>query len=77
VRGYRRDLNPAVMDHFSDAVVKNPIVGKKFKNPQVAEWNTKNLGKLPGLKFIRALWVCNVSHGPFDCRDRPAPDYGQ
>jgi hemoglobin len=25
----------AVVDHFSDAVVKNPIVGQKSKNPQL------------------------------------------
>src|SRR6266516_2695973 len=25
----------------------------------------KNLGRLPGLKFMRTLWVCNVSGGPF------------
>jgi len=55
----------AVVRHFSDAVLKNPIVGKKFKNPQVAEWHTKNLGRLPGLKFMRALWVCNVSDGSY------------
>jgi len=55
----------AVVDHFSDAVVKNPVVGKKFKNPQVAEWHTKNLGRLPGLKFMRALWICNVSDGSY------------
>jgi hemoglobin len=55
----------AVVDHFSDAVVKNPIVGQKSKNPQLQEWHTKNLGRLPGLKFMRTLWVCNVSGGPF------------
>lgn len=27
------------------------------------EWHTKNLGRLPGLKFMRTLWVCNVSGG--------------
>jgi hemoglobin len=54
-----------VVDHFSDAVVKNPIVGQKSKNPQLREWHTKNLGRLPGLKFMRTLWVCNVSGGPF------------
>ena len=32
----------AVVDHFSDAVVKNPIVGQKSKNPQLREWHTKN-----------------------------------
>jgi hemoglobin len=55
----------AVVDHFSDAVVKNPIVGRKSKNPQLRKWHTKNLGRLPGLKFMRTLWVCNVSGGPF------------
>src|SRR5229473_340690 len=55
----------AVVDHFSDAVVKNPIVGQKSKNPQLREWHTKNLGRLPGLKFMRTLWVCNVSGGPW------------
>jgi hemoglobin len=55
----------AVVNHFSDAVVKNSIVGQKSKNPQLREWHTKNLGRLPGLKFMRTLWVCNVSGGPF------------
>jgi hemoglobin len=55
----------AVVDHFSDAVVKNHIVGQKSKNPQLREWHTKNLGRLPGLKFMRTLWVCNISGGPF------------
>ena len=55
----------AVVDHFSDAVVKNPIVGQQSKNAQLREWHTKNLGRLPGLKFMRTLWVCNVSGGPY------------
>ena len=54
----------AVVDHFSDAVVKNPIVGQKSKNPQLREWHTKSLERLPGLKFMRTLWVCDVSGGP-------------
>ena len=55
----------AVVDHFSDALVKNPVVGQKSQNPQLREWHTKNLKRLPGLKFMRTLWVCNVSGGPF------------
>jgi hemoglobin len=55
----------AVVDHFGDAVVKNPIVGPQSKNPQLRERHTKNLGRLPGLKFLRTLWVGNVSGGPF------------
>jgi hemoglobin len=55
----------AVVDHFSDAVVQNPIVGKTSKNPALRTWHTKNLGRLPGLKFMRTLWVCSVTGGPF------------
>ena len=55
----------AVVDHFSDAVVRNPIVGQQTKNPQLRKWHTENLGRLPGLKFMRTLWVCDVSGGPF------------
>jgi len=55
----------AVVDHFSDAVVKNPIVGQRPKNPQLREWHTKNLGRLLGLKFMPTLWVCDVSGGPY------------
>ena len=55
----------AVVDHFSDEIVKNPIVGQESKNPQLREWHTKNLERLPGLKFMRTLWVCEVSGGPF------------
>jgi hemoglobin len=54
----------AVVDHFSDAVVKNPIVGQASRNPQLRQWHTMNLGRLPGLKFMRTLWVCDVSGGP-------------
>src|SRR4026209_258653 len=55
----------AVVNHFSDAVVKNPIVGHKSKNPQLRQWHTKNLERLAGLKFMRTLWVAEVSGGPF------------
>jgi hemoglobin len=54
----------AVVDHFSDSVVQNPIVGQKSENPALREWHTSNLGRLPGLKFMRTLWVCNVAGGP-------------
>jgi hemoglobin len=54
----------AVVDHFSDALVLNPIVGQNSENPELREWHTNNLGRLPGLKFMRTLWVCNVAGGP-------------
>ena len=55
----------AVVDHFSDAVVQNPIVGQRSENPALREWHTNNLGRLAGLKFMRTLWVCTVAGGPF------------
>jgi hemoglobin len=55
----------AVVDHFSDAVVKNPIVGQESENPQLRKWHTDSLDRLPGLKFMRTLWVCNAAGGPF------------
>jgi hemoglobin len=54
----------AVVDHFSDAVVRNPITGQGSKDPKLDEWSTNDLGRLPGLKFQRTLWVCNLSGGP-------------
>lgn len=55
----------AVVNHFSDAIVKNPAVGQGSKNPALNEWHTDRLDRLPGLKFMRTLWVCNVAGGPF------------
>ena len=54
----------AVVDHFSEAVVQNPIVGQRSENPALREWHTNNLGRLPGLKFMRTLWVCDIAGGP-------------
>lgn len=54
-----------VVDHFSDALVKNPIVGRNSKNAALRNWHRNNLSRLPGLKFMRTLWVCEVSGGPF------------
>ena len=55
----------AVVNHFSDAVVENPKVGQGSENPDLREWHTNQLDRLPGLKFMRTLWVCNVAGGPF------------
>ncbi len=54
----------AVIDHFSDAVVQNPIVGQGSKNPDLDDWHANHLDRLPGLKFMRTLWVCDISGGP-------------
>ncbi|HET7494043.1 MAG TPA: group 1 truncated hemoglobin [Candidatus Limnocylindrales bacterium] len=55
----------AVIDHFSDALIKNPVVGRASANPALRDWHSNQLVRLPGLKFMRTLWVCDVSGGPF------------
>jgi hemoglobin len=54
----------AVVDRFSDALIANPKVGQQSQNPQLREWHNEKLDRLPGLKFMRTLWVCNVAGGP-------------
>jgi len=55
----------AVIDHFSNAVVKNDTSGQGSDNPALREWHTQDLGRLAGLKFMRTLWVCDVAGGPY------------
>jgi hemoglobin len=55
----------AVVNHFSDALIENPEVGQRSDNPDLRDWHTNHLDRLPGLKFMRTLWVCNVAGGPF------------
>lgn len=55
-----------VVDHFSDEIVKDPVAGAQSSNTALREWHTKQLDRLPGLKFMRTLWVAKVSGGPFE-----------
>lgn len=49
-----------VVDRFSDAIIENP---KLQDNPKLREWNES--GQLPGLKFMRTLWLCQQAGGAF------------
>ena len=49
-----------VVDRFSDAIVVNPRLNE---NVALRQWN--ETGSLPGLKFMRTLWVCAATGGPF------------
>jgi hemoglobin len=55
----------AVVDRFSDAIIDDPIAGKDSPNPELRQWHREQLDRLPGLKFMRTLWVCAVAGGPF------------
>ena len=60
----------AVVDHFSDQLLKNPKIVNA--NPQLKEWHTEEYKtRLPGLKFLRTLWVCAVAGGPFQYAGEP------
>ena len=55
----------AVVDHFSDAIIENAAVGRLSQNPQLRAWSNDQPERLPGLKWMRTLWVCDVSGGPY------------
>jgi hemoglobin len=55
-----------LVDHFSDRLIENPEVGQNSANPRLQAWHTQNLDRLPGLKFMRTLWVCSLAGGPFE-----------
>ena len=72
----------AVVDHFSDAVVKNPIVGQKSKNPQLREWHTRKSRKAArpqvyadAVGLRRIGWAVPV-HGHQARRDAARPRGG-
>ena len=54
------DAIALVVDRFSDQIVTNP---KLNVNPALKEYNEK--GNLPSLKFMRTLWICATTGGPF------------
>ena len=60
----------AVVDHFSDQLLKNPKIVNA--TPELKKWHTEEYKtRLPGLKFLRTLWVCAVSGGPFQYTGEP------
>lgn len=58
----------AVVNYFSDEIINDPVAGARSQNPALREWHTRQLDRLPGLKFMRTLWVARVSGGPFQFR---------
>jgi hemoglobin len=55
-----------IIDNFSDRLIKNPVVGEASQNPRLQAWHKHELDRLPGLKFLRTIWVCSLAGGPFD-----------
>jgi hemoglobin len=60
----------AVVDRFSDQLLKNPKIVNA--NSELKEWHMEEYKtRLPGLKFNRTLWVCAVSGGPYEYTAKP------
>jgi len=56
----------AVVDYFSDNLIKNNVVGVNSQNKFLREWSRdKSETRLQGLKFMRTLWVADITGGPF------------
>jgi hemoglobin len=63
----------AVVDHFSDQLLKNQKVVEA--NSELKEWHTEMYpARLQGLKFLRTLWVASVAGGPFQYTARELRD---
>ena len=54
----------AVVDNFSDRLIKNPKIVNA--NPELHEWHTVTYRtRLPGLKWERTWWLAMKAGGPF------------
>jgi hemoglobin len=65
----------AVVNRFSDEIITNP---KLNLNPALKAWNeTEAPVRLPGLKFMRTLWVSSLAGGPFTYTGLPLDEAHQ
>lgn len=63
----------AVVDYFSDQLVEKGTI--EAQNPNIKNWNeNKAASRLPGLKFLRTLWLCAIAGGPFEYTGLPLDD---
>ncbi len=59
----------AVVDRFSDEIIKNP---KLNLNPALKAWNENEAAvRLPGLKFGRTQWIAALAGGPYEYTGLP------
>jgi hemoglobin len=63
----------AVVDNFSDRLLKNPKI--VAANSELLEWHSvKSTTRLPGLKWLRTLWLASLAGGPFQYTGRELRD---
>jgi hemoglobin len=62
----------AVVNRFSDEIITNP---KLNVNPALKAWNDNEAAtRLPGLKFMRTIWIAALTGGPFTYTGLPLHD---
>ncbi|MGH2534657.1 MAG: group I truncated hemoglobin [Thermomicrobiales bacterium] len=65
----------AVVDRFSDEIITNP---KLNVNPALKAWNeTDAASRLPGLKFMRTVWIIAKAGGPIAYTGKPLDEAHQ
>lgn len=58
-----------VVNTFSDAILVNPVLNQ---NPALAAWNQNEAPtRLPGLKFLRTMWIAAMVGGPIKYTGQP------
>jgi hemoglobin len=63
----------AVVDNFSDRLLKNPTIVQA--NSELHQWHTVTYPRrLPGLKWLRTLWLASLAGGPFQYTGRELRD---
>jgi hemoglobin len=63
----------AVVDNFSARLIMNPEIVEA--NPELHEWHTQTYHeRLPGLKWLRTLWLASLAGGPFQYTGRELRD---
>lgn len=59
----------AVVNRFSDEILTNPTLNQ---NPALVAWNQNEAPtRLPGLKFLRTMWIASMAGGPIKFSGQP------
>jgi hemoglobin len=63
----------AVVDRFSAQLVEKGTI--EAQNSNIKDWNENEASsRLPGLRFLRTLWLCAIAGGPFEYTGLPLED---
>ena len=54
----------AVVDHFADALAKDPVAGESSDNPYLKKWYENESWRAAGFKVLTTLWVSEKAGGP-------------